>query len=316
MARAWRRDFRSICLGSVFRAVAFIAMMQWLVIPLLVRPVLHAVGSRLGFTNDLAHHVFSAPRILVQDSLVVAACLGVATLLISTEQWRSYGSLRIAVFRRTNLSDGRPWLARGLIGFGAGLVLLSATLDLLAAFGVTQMRLQTRGVADLLRHQAVLLPTFVAAGIAEELLNRGYPLRALSEGFGFGVGALLTSALFGWAHYSEGDTFVGAIGVFEFAIFSCLAIRTTGSIAFSAGFHGAWDYAESALYGVPDSSFVFAGSAARSTFRGSVALSGGTAGPEASVLTLGAMAAMIILLIRFQSNGLRHSRSGQSHQVV
>ncbi len=288
--------------SAVLRAATFFAMMQWLAIPILVRPILHATGTRFGFVNDFTNHVFSAPRVLIQDTLVAALVVIVATLLILTERRPPSESLLTTVARRSNLSDGRSWIRRCAVGCIAGPLLLSFILGTLAMLGVMQGSVQDAGVTDLIHHQAVLIPTFAAAGFAEELLNRGYLLRALSDGLGFWAAALLTSAFFAWSHYAEGDTLVGSLGVFEFAVFSCLAIRTTGSLAFSIGFHAAWDYAESAIYGVSDSSFTFAGAFARSTFQGPVALTGGAAGPEASMLLLAVMAGMILALLRHTSS--------------
>ena len=286
----------------MLRGVIFFSVVQWAATPTIVRPVLRAIGARFGFTTDFTHHVFSAPRVLIQDLLVIAVTLVVASLLVSTER-RPPGIPPAAfVLRRTNLSDGRPSLGRYAIGCIVAPILLSAILGVLAVAGVVHVDLQDRAIGDLVRHQAVLIPTFVCAGFAEEFLIRGYLLRTLSDGLGFPVAMLATSALFAVGHYLEGDTLAGSFGVFEFAVFSCLAIRATGSLAFSAGYHAAWDYTESAIYGVPDSSFFFAGAFAHSTLRGPALLTGGDAGPEASVLLLAVMAVPILLLLRAASS--------------
>ena len=287
--------------GAVFRAAAFFAIIQWVATPFMITPILHAIGVRYDLVNDFKNHVFSAPRVAIQDLLITTIVVIVSTSLILTERRPPLGSLFTTVARRMNLSDGRPWVLRCLIGCFAGPVLLSAILGTLFALGDMRIDLQHMSLTDLIRQQAVMILTFAAAGVAEELLCRGYVLRTLSDGLGFPAAAILTSAYFAWMHYAEGDTVTGSLGVFEFAIFSCLAIRTSGSLAFSIGFHGAWDYAESAIYGVPDSSFTFAGTFARSTFHGPIALTGGSAGPEASALLLAIWVVMIVTLLRFTS---------------
>ncbi len=289
--------------SAILRAIAFFFTVQWLGTPIIVRPVLAAIGTRFGFVTDFNNHVFSAPRVLIQDLLVIALSLIVAGLLILTEQRPPGSSFSTALVRRTNLSDGRPWTRRYAIGCITAPILLSVILGILATADLMHVSLQEPGVESLVRHQAVLIPTFAAAGFAEEFLIRGYLLRALSDGLGFWAAMLVTSVLFALGHYAEGDTLGGSIGVFEFAVFSCLAIRATGSLVFSAGFHAAWDYTESAAYGVPDSSFSFAGAFARSTFQGPAILTGGAAGPEASMLLLAVMAVLILLLLRRAPSG-------------
>ena len=71
-------------------------------------------------------------------------------------------------------------------------------LGVLAALGVMRVGAKDVAMTDVIRHQTVLILNFAAAGCAEELLNRGYVLRTLSDGLGFGTATLLTSAFFAW----------------------------------------------------------------------------------------------------------------------
>jgi hypothetical protein len=50
------------------------------------------------------------------------------------------------------------------------------------------------------------------------------------------------------------------------------------------GMHASFDFAETFLYSVPDSGMIFPGHLSNATLRGPAWLTGGTAGPEASVL--------------------------------
>src|SRR5581483_6729785 len=50
------------------------------------------------------------------------------------------------------------------------------------------------------------------------------------------------------------------------------------------GFHAAWDWGETYFYSVPDSGQVFPGHLLNSSFHGPRWLSGGSVGPEGSVL--------------------------------
>ncbi len=66
--------------------------------------------------------------------------------------------------------------------------------------------------------------------------------------------------------------------------FFCLTLRRTGNLWFAVGFHAAWDWGESFLYSVPDSGEMVTGHLLKSSFHGSTWLTGGSVGPEGSVL--------------------------------
>ena len=66
--------------------------------------------------------------------------------------------------------------------------------------------------------------------------------------------------------------------------FFCLTLRRTGNLWFAVGFHAAWDWGETFFYSVPDSGMVAPGHLLRSSLHGADWLSGGSVGPEGSVL--------------------------------
>jgi hypothetical protein len=59
----------------------------------------------------------------------------------------------------------------------------------------------------------------------------------------------------------------------------------------------AWDWAQSFLYGVPDSGQLVQGRLFATHASGNVLLSGGTVGPEGSVLLVPVMALVIVVLL-------------------
>jgi membrane protease YdiL (CAAX protease family) len=72
--------------------------------------------------------------------------------------------------------------------------------------------------------------------------------------------------------------------VFAVGLLACLMLRRTGDLWFPIGFHFSWDYAESFIFGVPDSGNVAAGHLLSTHMHGSKWLTGGSVGPEGSVL--------------------------------
>jgi hypothetical protein len=126
---------------------------------------------------------------------------------------------------------------------------------------------------------------FVLVGFAEEFVFRGYSQYTLSKRIGFWPAAIVLSGAFGGLHLmNAGEDWAGAASVFVFGMFACFTLRRTGSLWFAIGFHAAGDYAESFLYSVPDSGTLATGHLLHSSFHGPAWLTGGTVGPEGSVL--------------------------------
>lgn len=141
---------------------------------------------------------------------------------------------------------------------------------------------------------------FLALGVYEESFFRGFFLFILSHRLGFWYAALLLSAAFAVAHLgNSGENFFGILQVFVIGMFFCLTIRRTGSLWFAIGLHAAWDWAQTFFYGTPDSGLLGVGHYLNSSSSGSRWLTGGSAGPEGSLLAL----AMVLL-----AAGLIHLR--------
>jgi hypothetical protein len=126
---------------------------------------------------------------------------------------------------------------------------------------------------------------FLLVGFYEEFLVRGYTQFTFTKMIGFWPGAILLSIGFGAFHIGNpGETWTGILGAAVIGFFFCLTLRRTGNLWFAVGFHAAWDWAESYLYSVPDSGGISPGHLLKSSFHGSHWLTGGSAGPEGSVL--------------------------------
>jgi len=126
---------------------------------------------------------------------------------------------------------------------------------------------------------------FVMVGMAEEFLFRGYAQFTLAQGIGFWPAAVCLSALFGALHLGNiGEGWVGALSVMMFGVLACFTLRRTGSLWFAIGLHAAIDYAETFIYSVPDSGTLATGQLLHSSLHGPTWLTGGTIGPQGSVL--------------------------------
>jgi uncharacterized protein len=138
---------------------------------------------------------------------------------------------------------------------------------------------------------------FLLVGFFEESTLRGYLQFTLSRGIGFWWGALLLSFLFGFSHGTNpGETPVGLFAAGAVGLVFCLSLWYTGSLWWAVGCHASWDWAESFFYGTSDSGLTMQGHLLSEHPTGPRLWSGGTTGPEGSLLVLGLLAIMALLM--------------------
>jgi membrane protease YdiL (CAAX protease family) len=182
------------------------------------------------------------------------------------------------------LADYRP-VARLLAGWTGGLVCLSLVVGVLLAGGFLVFDARALHGLPALGYGLVWLAYFFVIGAREEVMYRGFLQATLSRAVGFWPAAVLVSILFGAGHIGNpGETVIGVSGVMIRALFYCLLLRLTGSLWAGIGFHAAWDWAQSYLYGTPQSGHVMQGHLFSARPVGAAWLSGGAVGPEGSAL--------------------------------
>jgi uncharacterized protein len=208
------------------------------------------------------------------------------------------GRLMAAVIPAVVLAqvERRPWRVFGLPGrqllgrlFWVGIVWGFAGISLLmfalyGAHAFTFGHVVLHGTR-MVRFAAFWALMFLLVGLFEEFLLRGYSQFTLARGIGFWPAAVVLSAGFGLIHLrNDGEGWAGALAAAFIGFFFCLTLRRTGSLWFAVGFHAAWDWGETYFYSVPDSGMVAPGHLLSSSLRGATWLSGGSVGPEGSVL--------------------------------
>jgi membrane protease YdiL (CAAX protease family) len=166
-----------------------------------------------------------------------------------------------------------------------GLVEISTVLGTVAALGAYRFGELAIHGSDLWRWAIFWAAFFLVVGFYEEFAFRGYVQFTMGQSVGFWPTAILLSIIFGVMHATNrGESWLGIAGVVVCGLFWCLTLRRTGSLWFAVGMHASFDFAETFLYSVPDSGMIFPGHLSNATLQGPAWLTGGTAGPEASVL--------------------------------
>lgn len=115
---------------------------------------------------------------------------------------------------------------------------------------------------------------------------------------GFWQAAWVTSALFGFVHTgNKGENWIGIFAAAAIGFVFCVSIRVTGSAWWALGCHMSWDWSETYFYGTADSGMVAQGHLLTSTPAGNAFWSGGTNGPEGSILILPIILLLLVLLL-------------------
>jgi len=206
-----------------------------------------------------------------------AFCVVLATWIVSRMEkrpLRDYGIPPRGIFG-LRFWEGCLW----------GFAMLSAILLVLRVSGHFQIDSMALSGGAVLRYALGWGAVFLAVAVHEEFAFRGYWLFSFARRFNFWRAALFASLVFGAAHLGNpNENVLGILQVVVIGLLFCLMIRRTGTLWFALGFHAAWDWAETFFYGTPDSGLLGVGRFLNTSVQGPKWLTGGSAGPEGSVI--------------------------------
>ena len=231
------------------------------------------------------------------EVLKLIASLG-STWVLSRVERRSFLDYGLA---------GPRLLSFYLRGWLIGVAAVALLISILWAAGVWHFDgLDTHGISAVV-YGFVWVVVFSMTGVSEELTFRGYILFKLGRAIPFWIAALFASILFAAVHLSNGgENWFGIFSLFLTGLVFCFIVWRTGSLAAAFGLHASWDWAQSYLFGVADSGTRVQGHFLNSHGSGSPLVSGGSVGPEGSILVIPVM--LLIALAVHLTAGSRDSR--------
>ena len=127
--------------------------------------------------------------------------------------------------------------------------------------------------------------------------------RARLAGSSFWQATWATSTAFGFFHTNNGGE--NAVGIFAAGLVGfvfCVSVRLTGSAWWAIGCHMAWDWAETYFYGTPDSGLQTDHHFLTTIPVGKAFWSGGSDGPEGSLLVVPVILLLLTVLVFVYGN--------------
>lgn len=260
--------------------------------------------KRLGALPPAGPHGIAPRMTLLNDAPAFVIVLLLTALLARIER-RPFLTYGLGGHRRL------PHLAAGLAW---GVASLSLLVLLLAGTGLLHFDGRLLAMPAGLAYGLAWAGCFLLVGLFEETFMRGYLQITLARGLsaiygavsetrhrddlGFWTAALLLSLLFGAGHHGNaGESPLGLVSAALAGLVFCLSLWRTGSLWWAIGFHAAWDWAQSFLFGVADSGSISQGRLFATHPVGRPILSGGLTGPEGSVFVLPVLALVSAVIL-------------------
>ena len=243
----------------------------------------------------------------------------------------AFGTTAVVFVAWLRFFERRSWASVGLglskgsgrnyvLGFGLGLLMAASVVyavRLLGGYAVeAEVHLQLRDLAPI----TILMFAFMLQSGVEELIFRGWLLGRIAARYGLWAGVIANSVLFTLMHFDGDVSALGVSGTLLFAaatllfsVFLSLLVIKEKSVWGAAAWHAAWNWMFITWFGLPTTgielNLVPLVSDLMPTPETAVWLTGGTDGPEGSILTPIVLALGCLWLARY----LRRYRSS-GHQ--
>jgi hypothetical protein len=182
-----------------------------------------------------------------------------------------------------------------VIGSIVGFVLFSTVITVLVYAGHGSVALPAAFIFPL-----AALALSIISGVAEEVIFRGAMFRIVEGRFGTLIAMLVSAAFFGAIHGGNpGATVVSSVAIaLEAGLMLALAYTATRTLWVAVGLHFAWNFTEGGIFTTQVSGGKVPG-ILKTTLTGPDIITGGSFGPEASVIAVGVclVGALLFLIV-------------------
>ena len=208
-------------------------------------------------------------------------------------------SLSVKLLERRSSTEVKPRLLNFVSGTLIGTALISVVYLVLWMAGHAVFALGT-GTTGL----GFALAGVLGAVLFEELLLRAILFRIVEQAFGTTTAVIFSAVIFGLLHgMNHGATLMSDVAIsLEAGILLALAYSLTHNLWLAVGIHLGWNFAEGSIYGAAVSGTAPIHTLMRTSLTGTPVLTGGTFGPEASIVSivvcLFASGVLLLLVLR------------------
>ncbi len=170
-----------------------------------------------------------------------------------------------------------------VLGLVFGLVIFSITIGIIALAGDYHIIGRSWSTAFVVAFIALL-----ADAVAEEVIFRGFIFRTCRDLWGPWIALAISAVLFGAIHaFNPNATVISSIAIaIEAGVLLAVAYAVTESLWFPIGIHAGWNFSESVIYGTNVSGINVHQSLFSAKIAGPEILTGGSFGPEASIVAV------------------------------
>jgi membrane protease YdiL (CAAX protease family) len=233
----------------------------------------------------------------LEEQLFLAAMLSLASAAVSSlllVPWLDHRSLRTLGLW---FYEGWKWeLTLGLVG---GVALLSLIVALMVLLGDVELSSTEVEFTVLLSGLAWNLALLLPAAVHEELVFRGYPFQRIAEGWGPVGAVVVLSGLFGLLHLQNPDpTALSTANTMLAGVLLAVAYLRTRGLWLPIGLHFAWNFWMGPVLGFPISGIELSSRLLETRAGEPTWLTGGSYGPEGSIITTVVVVAATFWLAR------------------
>jgi len=174
-----------------------------------------------------------------------------------------------------------------LAGLGLGVIVAGSVVLGMVLFGTLWWSPEAGSALEYVREGGTSLWFFTIGAAGEEALMRGYLFQAFAEAWGGAWALCVTSLLFGIIHLGNPNTsWIGLANILVAGLFLGVVYLKTASLWWATGAHLGWNWAHGFLADLPVSGWELVDTPLlEPLIRGPEWLSGGSFGPEGSILS-------------------------------
>lgn len=223
----------------------------------------------------------------------VLLLFGVVILPTAIVLWVFKEPFQLSAWRLGSAARLTAW------GLVTGLSLIAAIAGVMWLFGAVTFGVAVPTMSAAVSSLMISAILWFTQAAGEEGLHRGYAFVQICRAISFWPTAILSSAWFMYGHVgNEGETVLGIIAAGLLGLALSYSLLKTGSLWFALGFHASWNFSQSFVFGFHNSGGKPPASLLSATVDGSPLLTGGTTGPEASLLVLPALLVLLTIVHR------------------